>query len=235
VTPLRKKFWLGAVMAILGAAPIVVILTAGWTFAAADRNLASRQSKDYQTRFDSVQETEAECEKDRDSLKDNFALATSRLDDSYTALKICLDSFSNYVCPACPISQPAVACPTISRMPDAMCVRMENSWEQIRFTSRVSFHMPGGSWLATPEWTSEGFKFDAPMGMNLEDGDRNFLRNGGGKTTYPDMVLRTSTQGNLSYRFAGGDGNVDILVCAELDWGRIREPGVLPAEGEEGP
>lgn len=121
--------------------------------------------------------------------------------------------------------------PAVAHAPNAMCIEVIFSASRIgKFDLRVSFWEPSRGWVATPDWTQSGFRFDADMGLGLAASDRRFLRNGGGRTTYPDMILVAGEKGNIAYRSFGTVDDLGMLICGELDWNRIRVPGELLGE-----
>lgn len=117
-----------------------------------------------------------------------------------------------------------------------MCLEVEAEPASDLFSLRFAFYdVRSKSWLASPTWTDLGLRFGAELGLRLDKGDRYFLRHGGGRPSFPDMVLRLGTQGNLTYRFAGSSvGAVDLLVCGEIDWSRVVNPNAgFPDESDE--
>lgn len=122
-------------------------------------------------------------------------------------------------------------CPPVdAEIPDAMCIDFNSSAPATYFNIRVSFHVPGRGWLATPDWTPNGLRFDYNMGMHLGPGDRNFLRHRGGNPLLDGMEWRSDRQGNMSYHVFPQGSDADIVVCSELLWQFIQEPGSLAPE-----
>jgi len=160
------------------------------------------------------------CEHELRILRDDCGVPCARCIESRPACGRC-DG-----CEACP--EPACGEP----LPDAMCMLLgQDDTEESWFTLRLAFHRPGrgGVWLSTPDWRHDGQRFDSGMGLHLGPGDRRFLRNGAGYTTYQDMTMVADHRGNIAYR-VWGQGK--MLVCGELVWSRIRE---TTAAGEETP